>query len=57
MPTSDKIDREAIWKRIEEIRKNDSNPEQLKPLLEAWDNDYGPEYDDIAREISSYSGP
>lgn len=51
MPTSDKIDREAIWKRIEEIRKNDSNPEQLKPLLEAWDNDYGPEYDDIAREI------
>ena len=51
MPSTDKIDREVIWKRIEEIRRFHSNPEQLKPLLEAWDKDFGSEYDDIAREI------
>ncbi len=51
MSSSEKIDREAIWKRIEEIRRFHSNPEKLKPLLEAWDNDFGPEYNDIAREI------
>jgi len=51
LTSTDKIDREAIWKRIEEIRKFHSNPERLKALLEAWDNDFGPEYNDIAREI------
>ena len=53
MPSTEKIDRETIWKRIEEIRGNDSNPEQLKLLLEAWDNDFGPEYDDLYNAINT----
>ncbi|MHA1576189.1 MAG: L-2-amino-thiazoline-4-carboxylic acid hydrolase [Candidatus Thorarchaeota archaeon] len=51
MPSTYKVDREAIWKRIAEIRNFHSNPEQLKPLLEAWDQDFGPEYNDVAMEI------
>ncbi|MHA2424248.1 MAG: L-2-amino-thiazoline-4-carboxylic acid hydrolase [Candidatus Thorarchaeota archaeon] len=44
-------ERDEIWKRIAEIRQYDSNPEQLKKLLAAWKQDYGPEYDELVREI------
>jgi hypothetical protein len=49
--TSDEIDRDLIWKRLEEIRQHDTEPEKLKTLLEAWDQDFGPEYNDIVSEV------
>jgi len=47
----EQIDREEIWKRIVEIRNNDTDPEKLRELIDAWDRDYGPDYNDIASEI------
>ena len=51
MSVKNEVDREAIWKRIAEIRQHDSNPEQLKKLLADWKRDFGPEYNELVREI------
>jgi hypothetical protein len=47
----EKVNREEIWKRIVEIRNNDTDPEKLRELIDAWDRDYGPDYNDIASDI------
>ncbi|MFW9849360.1 MAG: L-2-amino-thiazoline-4-carboxylic acid hydrolase [Candidatus Thorarchaeota archaeon] len=43
--------REEIVKMLQDIRSNDTNPEKLQSLLEKWDKDFGPKYNDIAVEI------
>ena len=48
---SDEVDRDLLWKRLEEIRQNDTDSEKLNLLLEAWDRDYGPEYNAIVSEV------
>ena len=45
------VDRERILQRILEIRNNDTNPEKLRELIDAWERDYGPDYNEIASEI------
>lgn len=47
----DKVDRNLIWKRIDEIRQNDTDSEKLKPLLDDWKKDFGPEYNDLVNEV------
>ncbi|MFW9908124.1 MAG: L-2-amino-thiazoline-4-carboxylic acid hydrolase [Candidatus Thorarchaeota archaeon] len=45
------IERDEIWKRIAEIRRNGSNPEQLKKFLNDWKRDYGPEFNELVKDI------
>ena len=47
----DKVDRNLIWKRIDEIRQNDTDSEKLKPLLDDWKKDFGTEYNDLVNEV------
>lgn len=45
------IDSERILQRIIEIRNNDTKPEKLRELVDAWERDYGSDYIEIAGEI------
>ncbi|MGY5853889.1 MAG: L-2-amino-thiazoline-4-carboxylic acid hydrolase [Candidatus Thorarchaeota archaeon] len=47
----EKVDRQQILRRIVEIRNYDTNPEKLGELIDAWERNYGPDYNEIAGEI------
>jgi hypothetical protein len=47
----DEAERKEILRRLHEIRNNDTNPERLQTILQDWDRDYGPKYNDIAVKI------
>lgn len=49
----DRVARERILKRIVEIRNSDTYPEKLRELIDAWERDYGPDYNEVASEILS----
>ena len=50
---SKKVDssRATIWKRLQEVRTSYKDPEKLKPLIEKWEADFGPEHQDLVDEM------
>ena len=43
--------RATLWRRLQEIRGSYEDPEQLKTLLEQWEEDFGPEHQDLVDEM------
>jgi predicted ArsR family transcriptional regulator len=41
----------VIWNRLQEVRGAYKDPEKLKSLVEKWEEDFGPEYQDIVDEL------
>jgi hypothetical protein len=45
--------RATLWKRLQEVRGSYKDPEALKSLIEKWENDFGPEDQDLVDELIS----
>ncbi|MFW9768615.1 MAG: L-2-amino-thiazoline-4-carboxylic acid hydrolase [Candidatus Thorarchaeota archaeon] len=43
--------RATLWKRLQEVRGCYKDPEQLKLLVEKWEEDFGPEHQDLVDEM------
>jgi hypothetical protein len=42
---------DQIFKRVREIRDNWTDTEKLKALLDAWDKEFGHDYDDVVERL------
>ncbi|MFW9798656.1 MAG: L-2-amino-thiazoline-4-carboxylic acid hydrolase, partial [Candidatus Thorarchaeota archaeon] len=45
------ISRAVIWDRLQEVRSAYDNLEKLKPLVEKWEEDFGPEHQNLVDEL------
>ncbi|MFQ5980336.1 MAG: L-2-amino-thiazoline-4-carboxylic acid hydrolase [Candidatus Heimdallarchaeota archaeon] len=48
-------DKEQIWEKIRSILKNRRNPPKLKTLLNEWEENYGPQCNDLAMELVGHN--
>ncbi|MHA1951179.1 MAG: L-2-amino-thiazoline-4-carboxylic acid hydrolase [Candidatus Thorarchaeota archaeon] len=51
MSKEDDSPRTILWKRLQEVRGCYNNTEALKPLVEKWEQDFGPEHQDLVDEM------
>jgi len=43
--------RATLWRRLQEVRGSYEDSEQLKTLIEQWEEDFGPEHQDLVDEL------
>lgn len=43
--------RATLWRRLQEVRGSYEDTEKLKTLLEKWEEDFGPEHQDLVDEM------